>query len=92
MIGKYGQNGLFRSRFSILGQPPRNLNPILRKWVGAIVLNQMQETSIALSSFYNDALHERMRAKIGFLKRERYITSFLVISRLEFSQEKICLL
>ncbi|MEE9395577.1 MAG: hypothetical protein V3V31_01060 [Methylococcales bacterium] len=23
MIGKSGQNGLFRSRFSILGQPPR---------------------------------------------------------------------
>ncbi|MEE9396994.1 MAG: hypothetical protein V3V31_08270 [Methylococcales bacterium] len=26
MIGKSGQNGLFRSRFSILGQAPRGLS------------------------------------------------------------------
>ncbi|MEE9398198.1 MAG: hypothetical protein V3V31_14425 [Methylococcales bacterium] len=48
MIGRSGQNGLFRSRFSILGQPPRVIDPDKSIFVCIIVYFYFNEYSTAI--------------------------------------------
>ncbi|MEE9395505.1 MAG: hypothetical protein V3V31_00690 [Methylococcales bacterium] len=58
MIGKSGQNGLFRSRFSILGRSPK------RRTVGRVISFKILQ----------EALREKMHAENGYSwAREVYI-------------------